>query len=72
LAAAFSDTEMQERMETILKPIFELRNKAASFEEFRSGLVELYPEMDSSGIENILEGTGLLSAVWGRLNMDRQ
>lgn len=72
LAAAFSDTEMQERMETILKPIFELRNKAASFEEFRSGLVELYPEMDSSGIENILEGTGLLSAVWGRLNRDRQ
>lgn len=72
LSAAFSDTEMQEQMETILKPIFELSSKAASFEEFRSGLVELYPEMDSSGIENILEGTGLLSSVWGRLNMDRK
>lgn len=72
LAAAFSDTAMQEQMEIILKPIFELRDKAASLQEFREGLIELYPEMDTSKIEQILEGTGLLSAVWGRLNMDRQ
>jgi phage gp29-like protein len=68
LISAVPNSELQTQMENILKPIFELRDTCSSFEEFREGLFELYPEMDTSGVEKIMENSGLLSAVWGRLN----
>jgi phage gp29-like protein len=71
LVNAYGDDTMQKQMEAVLKPVFDLRDKSASFEEFRAGLVELYPNMDTSGIEKILEGSGLLASVWGRINSDK-
>ncbi len=68
LADGLSDQELQAQMEGVLKPVLELIERGESFEEILAQLAEAYPDMDTSGIEEMLGRALFVSELWGRLN----
>jgi phage gp29-like protein len=60
--------ELQKQMEGVLKPIIELIEQGNSYEEIMERLIEAYPDMDTSAIEDMLARAIFISELWGRLN----
>jgi len=68
LAEGIPDDTVQTQVEGLLKPVFELVNNAASFEDVERGLDKLYTDMDDSDVSETLEKTVLLGEAWGRIS----
>lgn len=65
---SISPEELQSQMEGVLKPIIELIKEGTSYEEIMEKLVETYPDMDTSAIEQMLSRAIFVSELWGMLN----
>lgn len=59
---------LQRQMEGPLKPVFELIERGASFEEIGGALAEAYPDMDASRLEELLARALFVAETWGRLS----
>ncbi|MEI8390073.1 MAG: DUF935 family protein [bacterium] len=65
---SFSDKELQNQAETILKPILKLIQEGNSYEEVYEKLSE--KGLKTTQIEKILQKVFFISEVWGRLSAD--
>ena len=63
---SFSDKELQNQAEIILKPVLEMINKGNSYNEIQEKLSE--KGLNTDQIEEILQKVIFISEVWGRLN----
>nr|BDD46501.1 hypothetical protein 5 [bacterium] len=63
---SFSEDELQAQADTILKPIFDLINKADSYEEIYENLSE--KGLRTNEIEKILQKVIFVSETWGQIN----
>jgi len=63
-----SPEKLQAEMEGLLKPIIDLIKNGSSYEDIFTKLVATYPEMDSKGIEDLLQRAIFISELWGILN----
>lgn len=59
---------LQEQAEKALAPVIDMIQKAESLEEIQRSIADLFPMLDTSGIEKTLEKAMLLSETWGRMN----
>lgn len=57
---------LQEQAKKLLQPAIDLINKAGSYAEIENGLPDLYPNLDDTGIQKLLERAMLLAAVQGQ------
>jgi phage gp29-like protein len=70
--ANLDPAELQKQMEGVLKPVIDLINSGSSYEEIMKNLVEAYPKMDSTSIEEMLARAIFVSEMWGRINAKNQ
>lgn len=70
--ALLKSDELQTQVESLLKPVFDLFDSAESYEDVKSKLANLYPEMDETQIQKTLEKATFLGEVWGRLNAEKE
>jgi phage gp29-like protein len=59
---------LQLQMEQTMKPVIDLISSAKDYSEIQKGLYKLYPEMDNSQMESLLEKSIFISELWGRAN----
>lgn len=57
---------LQAQIEKTLKPVIDMINNSVSFSEVEDKLVELYPKMNSKGIENLLAKLIFITEIEGR------
>lgn len=62
------DDQQTKFAQELLKPVFELIEKAESYSQMLDGLAKLYPDLDTDALEKTLEKAVFLSETWGRLN----
>lgn len=62
------DKLLQMQMEQTLKPVFDLINKSSNYSEVIEGLSELYPKMETTQLQQLLEKAIFISELYGRLN----
>jgi phage gp29-like protein len=72
LTASVPDEVLQQYMDTMLKPVFDLINSGSSMEDVNKKLAELFPDMDSTGLEQLLAKMFFISEVYGRLSAAEQ
>ena len=63
---SFSDDELQNQAEVLLKPVIEMINKGSSYNEIQEKLSE--KGLNTDQIEEVLQKVIFISEVWGRLN----
>jgi phage gp29-like protein len=68
LAGGISAEEMQTQIETVLKPVLRLIELSANYDDVKSGVAKLFPQLDTKSVEQTIEKAILLSQVWGRLH----
>lgn len=61
-------TLLQKQMEQTLKPVMDLIKNANDYSEIKNKLYELYPDMETSQMESLLEKAIFISELWGRAN----
>ena len=59
-------------MEEFLKPVIELSKKAKTYDEFKNQLEELYPKMNSDQLENLATKAFFISALDGKLSVQKE
>ena len=59
---------LQTQIEQTLKPVFDLINNSAEFSEVKTKLAEIYPDMKTSQLENLLTKVFFWAEIQGRLN----
>ncbi len=59
---------MQAQMKGVLKPVLYLLDSGKSYEDIMSKLVDQYPDMNTSVIEEMLARAIFVSEMWGRLS----
>lgn len=64
--------ELKNLMKGLLKPIFDAVEKGTDLQTLDDQLPALFPEMDSSRIEEILGRAFFIAAVWGRIAADEE
>ena len=67
LAGSIDPEELQKQMEGVLKPVIDLIEKEKDYNKVLSKLAEVYPEMNTSGLEEILARAIFVTELWGRL-----
>lgn len=68
LSGGLPDSLLQKQVETLLKPVIDLIEMSSSYEDVRAGVVKLFPDLNTSEIEQVLEKAAFLGETWGRLN----
>lgn len=68
LLDSLSPAELQAQIEPVLKPVIELIENAAGYEEVMEKLVDLYPQLDDSKLQNRLGWAMSLARIRGRLS----
>lgn len=66
-----SPEELQEQIEGVLKPIIDLIKEGNSYDEIMEKLIEAYPDMDQSQVEQMLARAIFVAELWGKLNAAR-
>jgi len=61
-------TLLQKQIEGLLKPVLELVEKAESFDEITSGVANLFPDLDSKEIENLIEKLTFAGTISGQID----
>lgn len=59
---------LQFQMEETLQPVIQLIQGGSSYEEVQNKLAELYPQMKTDQLQNLLQKTIFISELWGRAN----
>ncbi|HBE44262.1 MAG TPA: DUF935 domain-containing protein [Deltaproteobacteria bacterium] len=67
-----SPETLQNQAEGILKPIIELIKKGESYTDIMENLVETFPDMDASVLEEMLSRAIFVSELWGRLSAEQE
>lgn len=67
LVDAFGPDELQAQA-VFVKPILSLGNKADNFDEFRDGLIEIFPDVRPEDFEAKFRDQNFVSRVWGNIN----
>lgn len=62
------DKLLQLQIERVLKPVIDLVNNATDYSEVQDKLALLYPDMDNSQLQQLLEKAIFVSEIWGRIN----
>ncbi|BCB96791.1 hypothetical protein JZK55_17130 [Dissulfurispira thermophila] len=65
---SLSAEELQKQMEGVLKPIVDLIQQGDSYEEIMERLVETFPDVDASQVEQMLQRAIFVTELWGMLN----
>lgn len=67
--SAFDISQFDELTQSVLKPIFEMINESKSYNEIQDGIIEKFPELNTSDLEDYLAkgillatGSGIISA----------
>ncbi len=68
LLDSLSPAELQAQIEPVLKPVIELIESAAGYEEVMEKLVDLYPKLDDSKLQNRLGWAMSLARIRGRMS----
>ena len=55
-------------MQKVLKPVIDLVDKCSTFEEMNSKLAEMFPEMDTEKLEDILAKAMFIASIESRNN----
>ncbi|HBE45728.1 MAG TPA: DUF935 domain-containing protein [Deltaproteobacteria bacterium] len=66
-----SPETLQKQAEGILKPIIELIQNGESYTDIMENLVETFPDMDTSALEEMLSRAIFVSELWGRLSKNQ-
>ncbi len=53
-----------------LQPVIDLVQSSSSYEQVMENLVELYPEMDTAQLEEMLARANFVSEVWGKVSIE--
>jgi phage gp29-like protein len=67
-AGSLGARQLQGQADALLKPIIKLVNEGRGFTEIQKGLVQLFPKLDDSELQEMLARAVFLGKVWGRLN----
>lgn len=65
---ALDDVDFQEQITGVVQPILDLVQGASDYQEVQGRIAALYPELDSSALEEKLSKAIFVSEVWGRVN----
>ena len=65
---AIPDKLLNIQMQKILKPVIDLVDKCSTFEEMNSKLAEMFPEMDTEKLEDILAKAMFIASIESRNN----
>jgi len=65
-SAAPSDAALQAQAERVLAPVLELVKGGADYAEIMAKLVEVFPAMDTAGLEELLARAIFVGDLWGR------
>ncbi|WP_457571297.1 DUF935 domain-containing protein [Desulfovulcanus sp.] len=68
LSQAITDQDFETLLNPVLKPVFDLVQNSASFEDIMENLASAYPEMDSDSLQELLQKAIFLSELWGMMN----
>ncbi|MBF0487543.1 MAG: DUF935 family protein [Nitrospirae bacterium] len=63
-----SPAELQSLADGVLKPIIEMVNQKASYNDILNALASMFPLMDTDGLTNMLTQAYFIADMWGRLN----
>lgn len=66
--AAITPAEMQGRMEPVVKPVLAGFQQSGNVDEAMERLIEAYPLMDTTQLEELLARMIFVAECWGRLN----
>jgi phage gp29-like protein len=66
LEQALPDELLQRQIEQVLGPVLDLIENAASYDDVRAGIAELYPKLDTRQVEKTLEQALFLAQTQGR------
>jgi len=66
---ALDPAELQKQLEGVLKPVIDLINSGASYEDIMNNLTSAYPEMDAAALEELLARAIFVAEAWGRLTV---
>jgi phage gp29-like protein len=67
MLANVNDDDLQQQAEAMLQPLFDLVRKHGA-DEALGHLAEAYPDMDDSGLQDLLGRVIFVAETWGRLN----
>lgn len=65
---AISPAQQQGQAEALLKPIMDRIQAGDNYDAIQDDLSDLYPDLDVSGIEDVLTRLFFVAETWGRLN----
>jgi len=65
---AISPAQQQGQAEALLKPIMDRIQAGDNYDAIQDDLSDLYPDLDVSGIEDVLTRLFFIAETWGRLN----
>jgi phage gp29-like protein len=68
LIDAFASTESLQDQDQFVEPVFELLGKSESFEEFKKGLIDIFPHIRPVEFEEKFRNASFVSQVWGNIN----
>jgi hypothetical protein len=72
IAGLTTPAELQELIAGVLKPVFKAVEEGGDLQELYDELPRLFPEMDTSRIEEILGRAFFVASVWGRLSAENE
>lgn len=72
IAGLTTPAELQQLMEGVLKPVFRAVAEGGDLQELFDELPKLFPQMDTSRIEEILGRVFFVASVWGRLSAEEE
>ncbi len=67
MVSAFGPDDLQEQA-VFVKPILALGNKSDSFEEFKAGLIDIFPDVRPDDFEDKFRNANFVTQVWGNIN----
>lgn len=68
---AFSDAALQSQMERTLAPVLEVVKSGAGYEQIMGKLAEIFPRMDSAGLEEMLARAIFVGDLWGHATAEQ-
>ena len=72
ITAAFTDAELQDQVEPMIKPILDLVANSSSFNEVMEGIINLFPQMDTTKLQDALDRAGFAANIYGRMTADKK
>lgn len=69
---SLSPEDLQRSLEGVLKPVLDLINGSNDYQAVMEKLIETYPDMDVTGIEEMLARAIYVAEAWGRISAEAE